>query len=35
VDWIHVAQKIPVAGSCEHGNDASGFINIGGFLTIS
>jgi hypothetical protein len=21
VDWIHLAQEIPVADSCEHGNE--------------
>jgi hypothetical protein len=21
VNWIHLAQERPVAGSCEHGND--------------
>jgi hypothetical protein len=26
MDWIDVAQKRPVVGSCEHGNEPSGSI---------
>jgi hypothetical protein len=32
VDWIHLAQG-HVAGSCEHGNEPSGSIKCGNFLT--
>jgi hypothetical protein len=24
VDWMHMAQEGPVAGSCQHGNEPSG-----------
>jgi hypothetical protein len=31
VDWVNLL-KDPAAGSCEHGNESSGFINGGQFL---
>jgi hypothetical protein len=30
VDWIHVAQDGPVAGSCEHGNETLAYMKGGG-----
>jgi hypothetical protein len=32
VDWIHLAQKRPVAGSCEYGNEPFGSIKGKEFL---
>jgi hypothetical protein len=32
VDWIHLAQDIPVVGSCEDGDEPSGSIKGGKFL---
>jgi hypothetical protein len=34
VDWFHLAQdrEGPVAGSCEHGNEPSGSIEVREFL---
>jgi hypothetical protein len=32
--WIDLAQdRNPVEGSCEHGNEPSGFIKVGKFLS--
>jgi hypothetical protein len=34
VDWIQLAQnRGPVAGSSEHGEETSGCIKVGNFLT--
>jgi hypothetical protein len=34
VDWIHLASENgPVEGSCEDGNELSGLINVGEFLS--
>jgi hypothetical protein len=32
VDWIHMIHNIPVAGSCEHGNENSGSIKWGNYV---
>jgi hypothetical protein len=32
VNWIHLVQERPVAGSCEHGNETSVFIKGEKFL---
>ena len=32
MDWIHLAQDRDVVGSCERGNEPSGFIKSGEFL---
>jgi hypothetical protein len=32
VDWIHLTQDGPAAGSCEHGNEPSGSMKGGEIL---
>jgi hypothetical protein len=33
VDWIHLAQDGAIAGYCAHGNEPSGSMKEGNFLT--